>query len=319
MSEDQPKPQPPEPIEPAADSPLLSASAAKERLAGEKGVWMQATLLPMALIGVYLVVIGLATNIYGAVAGTGSSPEKIFDAPLALGLCGLILCVAEIAAYRLLVGLFAKRRVTELATKPALPETLAGIATGAGLVSLPMLILWASGHWQLTQVSIEPGVGLGIAMGLVSCVWEELLFRGVMVRLFDRAWGPVWAITMSTVVFGGLHLMNPGMTGMGVVALALSGGPLLGAAYLWKHRLWFPIGLHFGWNAMQGSFWGSVVSGTGEQHGLLQGTFVGPQWITGGSVGVEGSFLTAIVCLVATTLIVLQMRRHPENPDLPQK
>ena len=145
-------------------------------------MWMQATLLPMSLIGVYLVVIGLATNIYGAVAGTGSSPQKIFEAPLALGLCGLILCVAEIATYRLLVGLFAKRRVTELATKPALPEILVGIATGAGLVSLPMLILWASGHWQLTQVSIEPGVGVGIAMGLVSCVWEELLFRGVMVR-----------------------------------------------------------------------------------------------------------------------------------------
>ena len=221
--------------------------------------------------------------------------------------------------YRFLVGLFAKRRVAELAIEPALPETLAGIATGAGLVSLPMLILWASGHWQLAHVSIGPGVGLGIAMGLVSCVWEELLFRGVMVRLFDRAWGPVWAITMSTVVFGALHLMNPGMTGMGVIALALSGGPLLGAAYLWKHRLWFPIGVHFGWNAMQGSFWGSTVSGTGEQHGLLQGTFVGPEWITGGSVGVEGSFLTAIVCLVATTLIVLRMRRHPESPDLPQK
>lgn len=319
MNQMLPEPQPTEPNEHAADSPLAAASTAKARLAGEKGVWMQATLLPLALIGVYLVVTGLALNIYDAVAGTGNSPQGIFDAPLALGFCGLILCVAEIAVYRFLVGLFAKRRVSELAVKPALPETLAGIAVGAGLVSLPMLILWAGGHWQLVKVSIEPGVGLGIAMGLMSCVWEELLFRGVMVRLFDRAWGPVWAITMSTVVFGGLHLMNPGMTGMGVVALALSGGPLLGAAYLWKHRLWFPIGLHFGWNAMQGSFWGSIVSGTGEQRGLLQGTFVGPEWITGGSVGVEGSFLTALVCLVATTLIVLQMRRHPESPDLPQK
>ena len=83
MSKDQPEPQSPEPVKPAANSPFLAASAAKARLAEEKGVWMQATLLPMALIGVYLVVIGLATNIYGAVAGTGSSPEKIFDTPLA--------------------------------------------------------------------------------------------------------------------------------------------------------------------------------------------------------------------------------------------
>lgn len=313
MSDNQPKPELPEPLEPGAKSPLLAASAATERLTGEKGVWMQATLLPLALIGVYLLVTGLTLHIYRAGTHAGSSPREVFDTPVALGICGLILCVAEIAVYRFLVGQLAKRPVSELAAKFALPETLAGIAVGAGLVSLPMLLLWVSGHWQLVKVSVEPGVGLGIAMGLVSCVWEELLFRGVMVRLFDRAWGPVWALVMSTVVFGGLHLMNPGMTGMGVVALALSGGPLLGAAYLWKRRLWFPIGLHFGWNAMQGSFWGSVVSGTGEQRGLLQGTFVGPEWITGGSVGMEGSFLTAIVCLVATTLIVLRMRRHPAD------
>lgn len=311
MSEKHPALPPAKPVEPAAPTPLLTASIAKERLSGEKGVWMQATVVPMALIGVYLVVTGAGFTIYGAVTGGDHSPAEMFNSPLPLGVIGLILCVAEIATYRFLVGAFAKRPVSELAPKPALCETVLGIAIGAGLVSLPMLILWVSGQWQLVKVSVEPGIGLGIAMGIMSCVWEELLFRGVMVRLFDRMWGPVWAITMSTVVFGGLHLMNPGMTGLGVIALALSGGPLLGAAYLWKHRLWLPIGLHFGWNAMQGSFWGSVVSGTGAQHGLLQGVFDGPEWITGGSVGVEGSFLTACVCLIATCVILVWIRTHP--------
>lgn len=311
MNQMLPEPQPTEPNEHAADNPLVAASTAKARLAGEKGVWMQATVVPMALIGVYLVVTGAGFTIYGAVTGGDHSPAEMFNSPLPLGVIGLILCAAEIATYRFLVGVFAKRPVSELAPKSALCETVLGIAIGAGLVSLPMLILWVSGQWQLVKVSVEPGIGLGIAMGLMSCVWEELLFRGVMVRLFDRMWGPVWAITMSTVVFGGLHLMNPGMTGLGVIALALSGGPLLGAAYLWKHRLWLPIGLHFGWNAMQGSFWGSVVSGTGAQHGLLQGVFDGPEWITGGSVGVEGSFLTACVCLIATCVILVWIRTHP--------
>lgn len=320
MTETTPQKPPEEPIEnlPESPNPALNAVAgAKERLASEKGIWMQAIVLPIALIGVYLVVTGVALNIYGAVSHGPVSPGGLFDSPLALGLTAIVLGAAELFTYRFLVGLFAKRPVHELAWSGAWREILLGIGVGALLVSLPMLILWATGNWRLVTVSVAPGWGLGIAMGLMACVWEELMFRGIMVRIFDLAWGPVWAIVMSTVVFGSLHLMNPGMTGMGVVALALCGGPLLGAAYLWKRRLWFPIGLHFGWNAMQGSFWGSTISGTGTQQGFLQGVFSGPDWLTGGSVGVEGSFLTAIIALVATALILLQIRHEQTAAESP--
>ena len=316
MNENENTPEEPTEDPIASPNPALEAAAgANERMHGEKGVWMQATVLPIALIGVYLLVTGVAVNVYGAaaIAGGFNTDAGIFDAPLALLAAAIVLCVAEIFVFRFLVGRLGKRPVVELEWAPAVRELLMGAIIGVVLISVPMLILWLSGHWRLDTAGWRSGIGLGIAMGLMACVWEELLFRGVMFRLFDLAWGPVWAIVMTTIVFGGLHIMNPGMNGLTVVALALSGGPLLGAAYLWKRRLWLPIGLHFGWNAAQGSLWGVAISGTGEQKGLLDGVFVGPEWLTGGTAGLEGSALTAVIALVAAALILLYIRNHTSN------
>lgn len=282
----------------------------------EKGVWQQGIIVPIALIAVNFLVMGLGISLYAATGYDEKLGQEIqagfFTEPVWFPLVGLILCVLEILAYRFLVKLFAKRPVVELGREGAVKETAFGVGLGAGIVSLPMLLLWLGGHWHFDSVGLRPGIAVGIGIGLMACVFEELLFRGIMVRLMDLFWGPVWAIVLSTVVFGSMHLMNPGMTGLGVVALAIEAGPLLGAAYLWRHRLWLPIGLHFGWNAMQAAFWGVNVSGTGENLGLLDGSFTGPDWLTGGSVGIEGSLLTAVVAL-ASAGVILWYSRKPNS------
>lgn len=94
------------------------------------------------------------------------------------------------------------------------------------------------------------------------------------------------------------------MPPLGVAMIGIAAGPLLCAAYLWNGRLWLPIGLHAGWNAMQSSFWVGNVSGTGDAPGVLSGTFAGPAWLTGSTAGIEGSLLTGAFCLIATGLLL---------------
>jgi len=68
--------------------------------------------------------------------------------------------------------------------------------------------------------------------------------------------------------------------------------------------LWLPIGIHIGWNFTQGGIFSVPVSGW-TQEGLFQGSLTGPEWLSGGQFGVEGSIVAVVVC-VSLALVLLQ-------------
>lgn len=274
--------------------------------------WKQILVIPLVLILFQFLVLGIGMTLDARIA---SAPPLVgspipFRSPACFLVTGLALGTVEIPTYRFLMRHFAKRTPDELGKTGSVKETALGVLLGAGLVSLPMLILWLTGNWHLYSLNFSPKILPGLGIGLMACVFEELLLRGILLRLLDQLWGFVPALILSSVIFATLHLANPGMTIPGILALAVAAGPLLGAAYLWKRRLWFPIGLHFGWNAMQATFWGVNVSGTGRETGVLNGKFSGSPCLTGGSVGIEGSVITVIVGIIAA-VIILHYRMKP--------
>lgn len=91
-----------------------------------------------------------------------------------------------------------------------------------------------------------------LALALYSGVVEELVFRGVVFRVLEEWLGTWVALVLASLLFGGLHLTNPDATLWGAVAIALDAGTLLTACYVLIRRLWLAIGLHFGWNFLQG-------------------------------------------------------------------
>lgn len=104
--------------------------------------------------------------------------------------------------------------------------------------------------------------------------------------------------------------LSAGTPGWAQLGLVIEAGILLGAAYLVTRRLWFVIGIHLAWNAVQGGVYSSSISGTEAQHGLLRLEATGPDWLTGGTMGVEGSAVTVLVGLVAgIILLVIAVRR----------
>ena len=274
----------------------------------ESGKFLQATLLPAALISIDLVLLGALIALGWLKYDTAGN---IIDSKSwGLLLAGVLLVTLELAAYRFLVKTFAAREVTELASRFAWREVGLGAVLGALCVSLPILWQWAMGMRTLNTAGVASGIGLGIAIGLLTSVFEELFFRGVMFRLLYEARGTVWAFVLTTITFGVMHLPNPGMTLMEAAILGLEGGILFGAAYLWRRRLWLPIGLHFGWNAALGSLLGMNVSKTGEHNGLLNGAFSGSDWLAGGGVGLRGSLLSLAVTLGLAT-ILMRTRTRP--------
>ena len=128
---------------------------------------------------------------------------------------------------------------------------------------------------------------------------EELVFRGyIQTNLQEGAGLPV-ALTLSSVLFGLFHALNPNVTRLGLLNIALA-GVALGYGYAATKNLWLPIAYHLAWNFVQGPILGLPVSGM-RYGGLLTVIDRGARpLITGGAFGPEGGILGTLVLL--TTL-----------------
>jgi uncharacterized protein len=223
----------------------------------------------------------------------------------ALQFVGLLVAAATaLGCYALAVRLGEGRGPSELALRPALPGLAAGAALGLLMIAVLMGVLVATGAYDLTVVGATPAwAGLGLAVQ--AAVTEELWMRALLLRLLWRAFGPVPAFAVAALVFGGLHLANPGATPLAGATVVMA-GLMFCALYALTGRLWVPIGLHLTWNLAQGYLFGATVSGNDLGGSILLSTAHpgAPTWLTGGTFGPEASVLALILIttVTATTL-----------------
>ncbi|MGI9200761.1 MAG: CPBP family intramembrane glutamic endopeptidase, partial [Woeseiaceae bacterium] len=78
--------------------------------------------------------------------------------------------------------------------------------------------------------------------------------------------------------------------------------PQLIYAYLKTGQLWLPMGLHLGWNFFQASIFGFPSSGN-VSASLISQSPVGPEWLSGGKFGAEGSVLIIPVTILSYFVI----------------
>jgi membrane protease YdiL (CAAX protease family) len=178
-----------------------------------------------------------------------------------------------------------------------------GLVLGALLFSVTVAILRALGAFKITGNNGWQIMLAILSASVLSGVLEEILIRGIVFRILEKSLGSWIALGISAVVFGLLHLFNPGATLLNAAAISIEAGVLLAAAYMLTRRLWFCIGIHIAWNFTQGGIFSVAVSG-GQSKGLLQSKMVGPDWLTGGIFGAEASVVALVVCAAAGIILV---------------
>ncbi len=202
--------------------------------------------------------------------------------------------------YGLLYRWLEKRPLCELALRPMLPQLALGLLIGAVLFGLTVGVVALAGQVRITAVNPLASMIPAFAMALQSATLEELMFRGVIMRLLNARFGSLPALILSALIFGGMHIMNPDATWLSAFAVAIEAGVLLGLAFLATGTLWLPIGIHFAWNFVQAGIFSLSVSGFGLPEGLLSTQVSGPLWATGGAFGAEQSVQAVIFCLTAS-------------------
>ncbi|HVC28592.1 MAG TPA: type II CAAX endopeptidase family protein [Gammaproteobacteria bacterium] len=250
-------------------------------------------------------------SVIGFIIGLQSVAHAVHIKPgtIASYILGLLLIVGVCGVYAAYVRLIEKRSVSEFGQHRAIPEISKGFLVGILLFCLVMLILWLLGSLKISgmnpwSVMITPLIG-----ALVAGFIEEILIRGILFRIIEESLGTWIALTASAVIFGLLHMFNPGATLVSTVAIALEAGILLAAVYIYTRRLWMVIGLHIAWNFTEGGIFGASVSG-GTDHGLFNSQFYGANLITGGHFGPEASVVAVVICLAAGVVyLVLAYRK----------
>lgn len=187
----------------------------------------------------------------------------------------------------------------------------AGLLVGCGLFCIMTGLVWLLGGIDFVGVRKFGDTQFWdwAALGVISGVFEETLFRGVVLRQLERLAGTWWALALSSILFGALHMGNPDATWTGAISIMVEAGILLGGAYLLTRRLWFAVGIHAAWNFTQGWVFSIPVSGTGQPIGLLITERNGPQWLTGGKFGLEASMAAVVVATIAGLFLLWKAYR----------
>ncbi|MBC7519530.1 MAG: CPBP family intramembrane metalloprotease [Sandarakinorhabdus sp.] len=218
--------------------------------------------------------------------------------------------VLALGVYAVLVRVGDGRSAVEIAPAAAPAGLLAGLAIGAVLFAAVMAILVGSGLYDFAWVGPVPAwraAGLAMEAGVV----EELIVRGVILRLLWRGFGPWPAFAASAVLFGAGHIGNPGATFFSAACVAIEAGIMLASFYALTGRLWVSIGVHAGWNFTQGHVFGAAVSGGdfGAAMGRSTARAGHPAWLTGGAFGPEASLPALLVCTAAGVAVLWLARR----------
>jgi membrane protease YdiL (CAAX protease family) len=178
-----------------------------------------------------------------------------------------------------------------------------GTLWGFAAISLLMFVLYglhvfSFGHMVLHGARVGRFALYWAAMFVLVGLFEDFLFRGYSQFTLARGIG-FWpaAITLSCL-FGLIHRRNGGEQWAGLLAAAFIG--LFFCLTLRRTgSLWFAVGFHAAWDWGETFFYSVPDSGTVFPGHLLSSSLHGSAWLSGGTVGPEGS----VVCfaLVAAT------------------
>ena len=181
-------------------------------------------------------------------------------------------------------------------------DFLIGLLFGFVLIASGFVILLILGNLSISDTNFNIPLLFGyVFLFTIGSLNEEIMIRGYILTNFCDSMNKYIALIVSSLLFAIMHLANANVTVLSFVNIFLA-GILLGIYYIHKRNLWFPISLHFSWNFFQGPIFGFEVSGV-DVTGVIIQDIQGPDLITGGTFGFEGSIIATLLMVISIVLL----------------
>lgn len=227
-------------------------------------------------------------------------------------------CAAVYAATRYALTSLERRGLEFVALERrawhARPLMLGALA-GALAIGAPIAALVALGDLTFTPAphgAVLRSLLLSVAVLAPAAMTEELLFRGYPFAVLRERWG--WPVTVgvTSVTFGLLHLMNPGVSPL-AIANVMSAGVFLAGIRLLTNSLAAAWAAHFAWNWTMSAGFHTAVSGLPFDTPGYQLVDSGPDWLSGGAWGPEGGVVAA-AGMIGTFALLSQVTKATRRP-----
>lgn len=174
------------------------------------------------------------------------------------------------------------------AARPALLAR--GFLLGGVAIAIPVLLLMAVGWMRIRPAAPTSLIGAIVRVStllLPAALYEELATRGYLLAVLRDSFGWRTALIAMSVLFGLLHLRNPGAN-VESVALVILAGLFLGMVVISTRSIYAAWMAHFAWNWTMAVVFHTAVSGLPLESPDYRVVDAGPDWITGGPWGPEG-------------------------------
>ena len=183
-----------------------------------------------------------------------------------------------------------------------------GATWGIAMITATMLLIRAFRGISFGGLALR-----GSAVWSYAALWGAAfvcvgLLRGIFLPWLCAIYAHYWdrilaAATILSAVFGATHLANPGEDKVGALSVFVIGMFL--CLTLWRTgNLWFAVGLHAAFDWGETFLFSVPDSGFVAPGHLLNSSFHGPAWLTGGTVGPEGSVMAFVVIGIAAVVFV---------------
>ncbi|HEL2591849.1 TPA: CPBP family intramembrane glutamic endopeptidase [Streptococcus suis] len=194
--------------------------------------------------------------------------------------------------------------------KGAFKDFILGWGIGAAMLITCVLLMWGFGAIQVTSFQFSANlVGEFLILVLAWSIQgtaEELLTRGWMFSSLAAKHNIPVGILVSSLFFTFLHLGNDGISLIPLLDLTLFA--ILACLVMLKTgNLWVIGGLHAAWNCFQGNVFAFPVSGTQAGQAFIAVETSGPDWLSGGAFGVEGSIISLLIQAGMITWLVYEL------------
>ena len=180
--------------------------------------------------------------------------------------------------------------------KRALEKYVKGIALGFLLVSISPIVIVLTGYGTLELQNIDNTLIwtmiIYFLVYIIQGAGEEIIFRGWLLPVIALRTNKWFAVLISSLFFGSLHLFNPGMTIYSLLGIILFG--IFAGIYVLKEgNLWIVCGIHSIWNwALLCVYDFGLLEGKTREASLFQMNLTGREAISGGIYGREASIIS---------------------------
>ncbi|HPI38371.1 MAG TPA: type II CAAX endopeptidase family protein [Ignavibacteriaceae bacterium] len=144
---------------------------------------------------------------------------------------------------------------------------------------------------------------------LLLVAHEEIMYRGYILRTFEKHYNTVTAVILSSLLFSLAHSLRPDISPLSFINIFLAGA-FLSILCINYNSIWLPLGFHFGWNYFLWLF-NYPISGQRYTNPLFKLEYSNHNLVTGSEFGPEDSIvMTVLLAAITGYTLYKHKRKH---------